>query len=219
MKYNVKILILLIFAFPIYIGNAISQENNTKTSYFFGGNIGLTGYTISQEKIPVNPFFKLSPDVGINGIVVFRNDFFIKTGISYTYFRSPFTGGESTYDELIQVSALFPFYKPNLANNKNNLILSIGPLFSILANQSIAKNQDVFYTKSNEPFGGYLKFGIVSEIAIYTSRVKYLNSYGFRFTVDLAPLTVKNNSAIVTQKGYITGTIFMNLNRNIKNSD
>tara|TARA_R110002050_G_C8944901_1_gene512903 strand:+ start:831 stop:1478 length:648 start_codon:yes stop_codon:yes gene_type:complete len=213
-KINFLRILILLIAFPVFSGDAFAQEEN-KILLNVGGEIGISAYTVLEENVRVNSFFKSSANVEIVGLFEFSNVLWIKTGVGYTYYKSPVVNGQSAYDELIQIPILFSFLRPTLANSKNTLVLSAGPMFSVLAAQGLARVQDEFFLTKDGMFGGFYKFGLISEIAIYTPKVKFLNSYGFKFSMDIPSLTIISNKNAIVHDNYITGTFFLNINRRL----
>ena len=207
-------IICITIALSVFSESVFSQEKNN-IGISVGGYLGISAYSTAETSTKVNPFLKSNASVGFVGIFDFSNTFFIQTGVSYTYFKSPFVDNISSFDELIQVPILFSFLRPKLTNSKNSMVISAGPLFSVLAAQGQANIQDEYYTAKDGMFGGLYKFGVITEIAIYSPRIKYLNSYGFKFALDIPALTLRSNSNVIVHDNYITGTFFLNINRKL----
>lgn len=211
-SFTTKVLtfvILYLLTTKVVIGQS---ENITKI--YIGGSFGFNGYGLSQNEIEVKPYAKFNLDLGATILFDFSNKYFIKSGVNFTYYRSPFISNISTYDELIQIPVLFPVFRVKEINESDNLILSIGTQISILARQGIANIGDNNYQILPSSFGGFYKFGILSEFAIYSRKNnKFVHSYGLKFSMDLEPLYIKSKSSLKINNTYVTGGIFYNINR------
>lgn len=201
-------IILYLLTSKVVIGQ---KENNTKM--YIGGAFSFNSYVFSQNEIEVYPNAKFNLDIIASILFDCSNRFFIKSGINYTYFRSPFINNISTYDEFIQIPVLIPFLRVKEIGERDNLFLSIGPQISILARQGHANIGDKNYQIIPSTFGGFYKFGIISEFALYSRKNnKFVHSYGLKFSMDLKPLYIKSNSSLKINNKYVTSGIFYNIN-------
>jgi hypothetical protein len=189
-----------------------SQNDTNNTKVYFGGSLGVSKYALAQNEVPVNPYFNSTLDIGASVLFEFTNSFFMKTGVSYTYYRSPFINNVSVYDEFLQIPVLLPCLRMKDFNEKGNLILTMGTQISILSRQGQANTNDVNYQILPSTFGGFYKFGVVSEIAIYNRKDKVIHSYGLKFSMDLPSLYIKSNNNLILHNNYVTGSIFYNFN-------
>lgn len=198
---------LLWLAFALSAATVAFGQTDTGTSVYLGGSLGLSRYTFVQNEIAVSPYYRTNTEVGLTSLIYFNNKLFTKTGLFYTYYRSPFVNNSSTYDEFIQIPILIPFL------TLNHLNLLIGPQLSVITRQGLANYGDDNYQMINSSFGGLYKFGIVFETNLIRSNDKFLNSIGVKFQIDISALTIKTNNNLSINDDFISGGVFFNLNK------
>lgn len=189
-------LVILFFPFTTF------SQNDTNR-ILFGAFLGKSLITYGYQGIPVNPYFSNSVETGISLVIPISN-FNIKSGVEFTYFRSPLLNNNNYYEEFLQVPILF-----NLAGNIQHSKFSffIGPEASLLIRQGIASPNDQFYTFTSETFGKYYKIGMTSEITYNLwDANNNLHSFGLRFYQDIPNLF--SNNTITKIDRYITGTLY-----------
>lgn len=188
----------------------IKAQDSSNTRFYLGGTFGAANYTIQENTIPVTQYRKSNVYIGLNGTFYFKNDFFVKSGIYVTGFKSPFKDSLSTYDEFLQIPILMPLISQNLG--KGSAKITFGPEISILMRQGSAKINEESYEIQSNVFGDFMKFGISSEIAFYLNNEKSFQSFGFRVSADFASIRMGSNDLVI-DNAYTSLSLFVNLNK------
>lgn len=210
----IKLVVYLVTIVTLISSQAFGQSDTNVNKIYIGGAFGLSKYTVVQSNVPTSPFSNNNAEVGAVGIIDFKNKVLFKTGLFYSYFRSPFINDVSTYDEFLQLPVLFSFlrHKPQ---SSQQLDLLIGPQLSILTRQGLAEQGQDYYHIDNSLFGGFYKVGLVFELSFNNYNNKMLNSLGLKFQLDIPALTIKQNNGHVINDNFISGGIYYNLNKKV----
>lgn len=187
-------------------------QNDTSTIVYLGGSLGFSKYTVVQNEIAVSPFYRTNAETGIVGVLNFKDRFLGKTGIFYTYYRSPFINNISTYNEFIQIPITVSFLNIDIGSRKQ-INLLIGPQFSILTRYGSANQGKDNYEINKSSFGNLYKFGVVFEAGFFNTNASFLNSIGLKFQMDIPSLTIMSKKPMIINDNFISGGIYYNLNK------
>lgn len=207
--------VLLALACSLLFSHAGLAQDSLKThSFHLGGTFGISTYMTTQKEIPVAPKNGTSAEVGFAALFPWKNGGFVKVGLEYTYYRSAFENDTSYYDGYIQVPVIFRIADLATFSHNSRLVLSLGPRFSLLAEQGRAGAGDKNYEMDKSSFGGVYKTGIVSELAVYCGpKNNRIHSFGLRCSSDLTGWSARLGSEnLVIKDHYLNGTLFYNIN-------
>jgi hypothetical protein len=207
--------ILLALATGLLFSHAgLAQDTLKARAFYLGGTLGISSYTTTQKEIPVSPKNGLGAEVGFAALFPWQNGGFVKVGVEYTYYRSAFENDTSYYDGYLQIPVIFRIADLATLSHNSRLVLSLGPRFSLLAEQGRAGTGDQNYEMDKSAFGGVYKTGIVSEIAVYCGpNNNRIHSFGLRFSSDISGWSARLGSEnLVINDHYLNGTLFYNIN-------
>lgn len=182
-------------------------ENN------FGFHIAASVYQDFEPKIPVRAYFGTNLELGFDFTHYYQHDKFLKTGINYTFYKSPFKGESSYYDEYIQIPLVFSIAKLREFKHRNDVYMTFGPQISIQSRQGIAERGDKYYNFDESHFGGAIKFGLTGEIAFYQRMTNYAHAGGLRLSTDIPKLVIRTQDNLTIYDQYITATLFYSLSK------
>ena len=201
-----SILVCGVSMVPLY-----SQDTTNTVSTYFGGLIGISSYTLLEPSVPVQPFRGTSAEVGFSVTFLWANDFAIRTGLEYTYFRSPFVEDTSRFQSFIQVPIVFQGFELARITDRTRILLSGGPKLSLLAQYGLAGAGDSNYNLVGNSFGQGFKTSLIGEIALFHRSVGVFNSFGIRISQDLPGWSISQADFRVDDRVSM-GTLFMNFN-------
>lgn len=189
---------------------ATGQVTDDTCRVHFGGSIGLSMYTARPAGIPVSPLYGQSTESGLSFLWIGGKGHKLKAGLEYTYVRSGFVDDTSHYDGFIQVPLLFPLLRMNDRSQREQLLLSVGVRFSLLAEQGRAARGDEFYIMNKAAFGGLFKTGIITELACYAQPTpRTAQSWGVRLSTDLQGISAKLGADdLILDDRFVMGTLF-----------
>lgn len=205
-----KVACLSLFTIVFSITNLNAQkrvENN------FGLHIAGSVYQDFEPKVPVRAYFATNLEVGFDFTHYYQQDRFFKTGISYTFYKSPFKNDLSYYDEYIQIPFVFSIAKLREFKHRNKVFMTFGPQISIQSRQGKAERGDKFYNFDESNFGGAIKFGLTGEIALYQKMTKYAHAGGLRLSTDIPKLVIRTQDNLTVYDQYITATLFYSISK------
>ncbi len=208
---NMSMKLLLAVAF--FVATIAEGQNDTTPTMYIGISVGLSAYTVQpgNNEIPVSSDYRINSEAGITGVFDLNNTYLIKTGLFYTYYRSPSVNNGSSYEEFLQLPFSFGF-SVNTKRDKKLYVLA-GPQISALIRRGTAQSGDDHYTMTNASFGEVYKLGIAVEAA-FMRHGKFMNLFGFRGQMDIPGLVFNSNSA--DANSYISVGLFYNLNKKIR---
>ena len=205
---------ILCLPFALSVATVVFGQSDTSTTIYLGGSLGFSAYTVTvaQNEIPVTPFYQTNAEAGIVGVLNFKDKFLSKTGIFFTYYRSPFVNNISTYNEFIQIPIIFSFLNTDLGARKQ-INLLIGPQISILTRYGVAKQGEDNYEINKSSFGDLYKFGVVAEAGFFNTNASFLNSFGLKCQMDIPALTIMSKEQMVVHDNFVSVGIYYNLNK------
>ena len=178
-----------------------------------GFHVAASAYTDFEPYIPVRAYFGTNLELGIDWTLYYQRDKFWKTGISYTFYKSPFKNGMSYYDEYIQIPFVFSIAKCREFKHNTDLYMTFGPQVSIQTRQGRAQRNDRYYNFDESHFGGAIKFGLTGEFALYQTMVNYAHSGGLRLSTDIPKLLIRTQDNWMVYDQYITATLFYSISK------
>lgn len=211
---NCKPLLLALASGLLFSHAVLAQDTLKARTFYIGGTFGISTYTTTQKEIPVTPKNGSSAEVGFTALFPWQNGGFVEVGLEYTYYRSAFENDTSYYDSYLQIPVIFRIADLATFSPNSRLVLSLGPRFSLLAEQGRAGAGDKNYEMDRSAFGGVYKTGVVGELAVYCGpKNNRIHSFGFRFSSDLSGWSARLGSEnLVINDHYLNGTLFYNIN-------
>lgn len=205
-----KLALLTIFSIVLLIPLKGVSQHYKESNYGF--HFGASVYQDIESKMPVKSYFGTNIEFAFDYIKYLKSGRFIKTGINYTFYKSPFRNDIRYYDEYLQLPFLFSIREMREFSHKNSLYITFGPLVSFRTRQGIAHRNDRYFNFDQSQMFSAIKFSFIGELAFYQRMAKHSHSGGVRVTVDIpkAYARLKGNTPVFDQ--YVTGTLFYNLN-------
>lgn len=177
-----------------------------------GFHLGAGVYQDIESKMPVKSYFGTNIEFGFDYIKYFKSGKFIKTGVNYTFYKSPYKNEIKYYDEYLQLPLLFSIGEMREFKHKNSLFLTFGPLVSFRTRQGVANRNDQYFDFSKSKMFSAIKFSFIGELAFYQRLAKRSHSGGLRVTVDVPKAYARFQGSTPVFDQYVTGTLFYNLN-------
>jgi hypothetical protein len=192
-----------------------AQDNSGKPQIYLGGTIGISSYFERGDGVRVGgPERREGAEIGFNLMYVWPNNFFIKTGVEYTYHQTPFMNDTSIYESFTQIPVFFGGADLWRFSDRTKLTVAAGPRVSVLAERGIAGTEDRTYSMQQNVWGRGFKLGVIGEIAVY-HRVseRVLNAYGLRVQNDLPGWSGSiGENGIKPVDRFMMGSFFINVN-------
>jgi hypothetical protein len=173
-------------------------------------SFGISSYTFQTNEVPVHPTHGTSFEGGLNWLFPIGRQSFIKLGMEFTDYRSPFAKDTSYYDFWFQLPVLFRIGDLARFGPHSRLVLSGGPRFSFLIQQGVAGINDENYHMRSSSFFGVYKTGLAAEIAVY-DRMKsgQVQNFGIRTSADIHGWAARLGSDdLVIKDQYSNVTLF-----------
>lgn len=205
---SLKVLFTCALLIISYTNYAQSNKEND-----FGFHLGASVYQDFEIKIPAHYYFGTNLEFGLDWIHYYKNDKFWKTGISYSFFRSPYENDRSYYDEYLKIPLLFSIGKLRSFKRNNDLYFTLGPEISILSRQGKINTGEYFYNMDGSQFGSAIKFGFSFELALYQQMIRHTHAGGLRFNFDIPYANYKAKKDLFLYDQYITATLFYSITK------
>lgn len=201
------LLLFLLFLAPLALH---AQDSALVRTAGFGVSLGISSYSFQNKEVPVHPTHGTSFEGGVNWLFPMGKQGFIKLGMEFTDYRSPFNNDTSYYDIWYQFPVLFRIDDLARFGPHSRLVLSLGPRFSFLMEQGVAGISDEHYAMRSSSFFGIYKTGIASELAVYNRLSSGdVQSFGIRGSADLPGWSARLGSdELVIKDQYVNLTLF-----------
>jgi hypothetical protein len=131
-----------------------AQDSALVRTASYGVSFGISSYTFQTNEVPVHPTHGTSFEGGLNWLFPIGRQSFIKLGMEFTDYRSPFAHDTSYYDFWFQLPVLFRIGDLARFGPHSRLVLSGGPRFSFLIQQGVAGINDENYHMRSSLFRG-----------------------------------------------------------------